>query len=79
MATQKTTQYNHLKLLAGFADEDDRTITLLNPKPNLTKEQINAVGEKAIGILIGDKYAAAFTRFKEASYVTGVTTTLDFT
>lgn len=79
MATSKTTQYNHLKLLAGFSDEDDRTITVLNPKSNLTKSQIEAVGQLAVGVLIGDKYAAQFTRFKSASYVEGVTTTLDFT
>lgn len=79
MATTKVTQYNHLKLLAGFADEDDRTITLLNPKSGLTKAQIENVGQLALNVLIGDKYAAKFTRFKEASYVSGVTTTLDFT
>lgn len=79
MATQKITQYSELKLLADFADEDDRTITITNPKENLTATQINAVGELAKGVLIGDKYGAAFTRFKEANYREGTTTTYDFT
>lgn len=78
MATQKVKQSYELKLLAGFADEDDRTITLINPKRNLTAAQINAVGELAVGVLIGDKYGAAFTRFKEAYYREGTVTTLDF-
>lgn len=79
MATSKTTQYRHLKLTAGFSDEDDRTITLLNPKTNLTASQINAVGELAANVLIGDKHAAPFTRFKEAKYIDGVNVTFDFT
>lgn len=78
MATQKITTQNNLKLLAGFADEDDRTITIRDPKPNLTATQINAVGRLAIGVLIGDKFGAEFTRFKEAKYVEGTTTTLSF-
>ena len=79
MATQTVKQSRELKLLAGFADEDDRTITVNNPKTGLTAAQINAVGELAAGVLIGDKYGAAFTRFKEANYVEGTTTTYDFT
>lgn len=78
MATTIST-FNNLKLVAAFSDEDDRTITLPNPKPNLTKEEIDAVGAKAVDVLIGDKYGAEFTRIKTASYVTGSTTTIDFT
>lgn len=78
MATSKVTQYNKLKLLAGFIDEDDRTLSIDNPKPNLTAAQINQVGTLALNVLIGDKHAAKFTRFKEASYVEGVTTTISF-
>lgn len=79
MAKQTVKESRDLKLLAGFADEDDRTLTVVNPKTGLTAAQINAVGEKAVGVLIGDKYGAAFTRFKSASYVDSVVTTLDFT
>lgn len=75
----KVTSVNNLKLLAGFADEDDRTITLPEPRDSLTAADINAVGAKAIGVLIGDRYGATFTRFKEATYVTGTRTELDLT
>lgn len=73
---QKMTTVYNLKLLAGFADEDDRIITLPNPKSNLTKADIDAVGTKAANVLIGDKYGAAFTRFKSARIVEGTITTL---
>ena len=70
-------QTDTLKLLAGFADEDDRTITLSNPKANITSAEIHALAELATPVLIGDKYGAAFTRFKSATYVTKAETTLD--
>lgn len=73
--TVKTT--NQLKLLAGFADEDDRTITLNNPRGGITAADITRLGELAEPVLIGDKYGAAFTRFKSAKYVTKYETTLD--
>ena len=72
-----TTNSYQLKLLAGFADEDDRTITFDDPKPNLTMAQISALDSLAAGVLIGDKYAAQFTRFKEAKYVQSTITYLD--
>ena len=62
----KTTK--QLKLLAGFADEDDRTITIDNPKSNLTWADIETFQEVS-SVLIGDKYGAAFTRYKDAKYV----------
>lgn len=65
-----------LKLLAGFADEDDRTITIDNPKLNLTWADIEAF-EAASHVLIGDKFGAAFTRYKEAKYVDTTLTTID--
>lgn len=67
MADTITTR-NTLVLLAGFADEDDRTVSLPNPKENLTKAQIDAMGELAVGVLVGDKYQAEFTRWKSAKY-----------
>lgn len=76
--SQKTTQNNELKLLAAFSDEDDRTISLSNPKTGLTKEQIDAVGVKALNVLIGDKYGAQFTRFKSARYVDTTITVLKY-
>ena len=65
-----------LKLLAGFADEDDRTITIDNPKLNLTWADIEAF-QAVSSVLIGDKFGAAFTRYKEAKYVDTTLTTID--
>lgn len=62
------TQSTRLSLLAGFVDEDDRTITLQNPAANITESQIRALESAAAPVLIGDKYGAAFSRFKSAKY-----------
>ena len=66
-----------LKLLAGFSDEDDRSITIDNPKSGLTWAQIEALETYAAPVLIGDKYGASFTRFKEAKYVESTTIYVD--
>jgi len=71
----KTTQT--LKLLAGFADADDRTISLDNPRNNVTEADIRSFETAAAPVLIGDKYGAAFTRFKTASIVNTTTKYLD--
>lgn len=73
----KTKLSYQLKLLAGFADGDTRTITLENPKPNLTASEINAINALAAGVLIGDKYGAAFAELKDANIVETQTTYLD--
>ena len=66
-----------LKILAGFADEDDRTITIDNPKNNLTWNEIESLESASANVLIGDKYAAKFSRFKEAYYLETKTTEVD--
>ena len=66
-----------LKILAGFTDEDDRTITITDPKENLTWNDIASLESAAAGVLIGDKYSAAFSRIKEAKYVSTTTTILE--
>lgn len=71
----KTTQT--LKLLAGFADADDRTVSLDNPRDNVTEADIRSFETAAAPVLIGDKYGAAFTRFKTASVVNTTTKYLD--
>lgn len=76
MADSTKTAYQ-LKLLAGFSDEDDRTITIDNPIQNITLAQIEALGTYAAPVLIGDKYGASFTRFKEAKYVQSTTIYVD--
>lgn len=73
--TIKTT--NDLKILVGFVDEDDRTITINNPKTNLTWNDIANLESAATNVLIGDKYAAKFSRVKTAKYVDTTITTLD--
>lgn len=70
-------QTNSIKLLAGFADEDDRTITVNNPRSGITVSDIRTLETLATPVLIGDKYGAAFTRFKSATYVSKAETTLD--
>lgn len=70
------TNYSKLRLLAGFVDEDDRTITLENPRDNITESDIQSL--PADGVLIGDKYGAEFSRFKSAAYVRGTTTNMTF-
>ena len=78
MADTQSTTYE-LKLIAAFADEDDRTIRYPNPKETLAKSDILALQTLAIPVLIGDKYGAAFTRFKSAKIVNKMETTLDLT
>lgn len=75
----KTTNTYELKLIAAFADEDDRTIRYPNPREDLAKADILALQTLAIPVLIGDKYGATFTRFKSAKIVNKTETTLDLT
>ena len=62
------TRTHELKILVAFTDEDDRTLTLQNPKANLTNTEIQAFAAAAAPVLVGDKYGAAFTRVKKAYY-----------
>jgi len=55
-----------LKLVAGFSDGDERTISLENPRDNITAADIKALDSLASGVIIGDKYQAPFTTFKDA-------------
>lgn len=75
----KITTVRELKLVGKFTDNDTRTISIDNPKENLTKEQINAVGAlgKSTNVLIGDKTGADFKEFVEAKTITKKTTQLD--
>lgn len=75
----KTTSTNELKLVAGFADGDERTIRYPNPKSNITAAQINALNASASSVLIGDKYGAPFNMFLDAAIVEKTTTDLDLT
>lgn len=62
----KSTVVNQLKIVAGFTDGDERTISYDNPKDNITAADIRALDSLAAGVLIGDKYGAPFSTFKDA-------------
>ena len=65
----KITTKQQLKLLAGFSDEDDRTITIDDPREGITWANIVTLAGKSQNVLIGDKFKAPFTRYKWAKYV----------
>lgn len=66
-----------LALVAEFADEDTRTITLDNPKADITTADLTSV-QSAMSILIGDKQSSAFSRLKSATRKNTTTTTIIF-
>ena len=55
-----------LKIVAGFADGDERTISIDNPAATVSAAAISALDSLASGVIIGDKYGAPFTTFKDA-------------
>lgn len=65
-----TTVTKRLAILAGFVDEDDRTITVPNPRDNITEADIVALNAKAANVLIGDRYGAQFSSIKKATAYT---------
>ena len=73
----KTTK--QLKLVVGFEDGDDRTISMENPKSDITAEQINALKTNAIAVLLGDKAGATCTGWRDAKVVEATTVYLDIT
>ena len=70
----KVTTENRVAFVAAFVDEDDRTISINNPRTGLTKADFDNISAKAVNVLIGDKYAAKFSRIKSARYITGTIT-----
>lgn len=70
MAQIKTT--TKLVLEPEFVDGDTRTITLDDPKANLTEENIRALNSSMLKCVIGDKTGAQFLRFKTAKTVNNV-------
>lgn len=74
--TVKTT--SNVTFVAEFVDDDTRTITLTNPAPTITQEQLESVQSAAAGVLIGDKSGAAFVRLKSPQTKTTTTTTITF-
>lgn len=64
--SDKVSSTVQLKVVAGFSDGDERTISIDNPKNNVTPAQIKALDSLAAGVIVGDKYGAPFTTFKDA-------------
>lgn len=77
----KITNKSELKLVAGFYDNDTRTITLDNPRNNLTAGEIKTFGNaiRTNQAILGDKGGAAFVGFKSAKVSTKTITQLDLT
>lgn len=65
MADVTKTEKN-VSVVAEFADGDDRTITLPNPRNDLTWADVEALNASASAVLVGDRAAANFYRMKEA-------------
>lgn len=68
-----------LKIVAGFTDGDERTLTFSDPKATITAADINALNASASSVLIGDKYGAPFLMMKDAEIVDKTITKLDLT
>ena len=70
---------SELKLEEYYADGDTRTMTLTNPKTNLTAAEINSVGTLAAQTqpIVGDKGGADFVRFTRARIVDKTEVKLD--
>lgn len=70
-----------LTLVAEFADGDDRTLTVDNPKADVAASEINSISAyiRDNDILLGDKAGADFTRIKSAKKTAQTTRYLDLT
>lgn len=68
---------NQLKIVMGFTDGDERTLSLENPKANITAEEIRALEPLLQGVVIGDKYGAPFSVIRDAGIQQSTTVYLD--
>jgi len=75
----KIVNTNTLEMVATFADDDYRTISIPDPPATLTSAQVKEFGNAAKDILIGDKTGAACTGLKSAKTVAKTTVYLDLT
>lgn len=67
MATTKSKKY--LSIVTEYKDGDTRTVTIENPKDNLTADMINATETKAALVLVGDKTGSPFHAYRSAKVV----------
>lgn len=77
----KVKSVKELKLVAGFSDGDDRTLSVPDPNDGLTKTQItnSTFVDAAKAVLLGDKTGADMTGWKSAKIFESTTTYLDLT
>lgn len=70
------TNTSDLKIDTYFVDGDSRTITLKNPKDEITTTEITALNQmiQSGNLLIGDQTGATFGKIKTVTRVTKVTT-----
>lgn len=80
--SDKQTETYDLKIDLVFVDGDTRTITLKNPKTQITTEEIRELetlmlNENGETLLVGDKYGSALSKITKVAKITQTTTTLD--
>lgn len=66
-----------LNLEAEFVDGDTRSITVDNPRSDVTEQEIDALNAIMVKCLLGDKTGAQFLRWKTAKVVRKQTVTFD--
>lgn len=73
------TSSENLKIENLFVDGDTRTITLKNPKQNISTSDITALNAfcQANNIIVGDRYGGTFARINEVRRVSETKLHLD--
>lgn len=81
MPEDTTTAIESLKLEFVFVDGDDRSLTIRNPKSNITSSEIGELQTflQTTNVIIGDKAAGTFGRIRKAARITQTTRKLDLT
>ena len=74
-----TTNASSLKIENLFVDGDTRTITLKNPRNNLSNEDFTNLQTfmQQNAIIVGDKYGGTFGRIESVTKITEARTYLD--
>lgn len=74
-----TSTSSELKMEALFVDGDTRTLSVKNPKANITQANITAINTlmQTNNLLVGDKYGGRFGRLTYAAKVDKTTVNLD--
>ncbi|MDO4424548.1 MAG: hypothetical protein Q4D17_02125 [Planctomycetia bacterium] len=64
-------------VVAEFDDGDNRSVSIDNPRENITWADVETLKQYAANVLIGDKNGAKFSRFSSARITNRYTLTLD--